>query len=338
MPDAVKLILSLSVSGSTLALLLFALKRAFRNRLPKAFQYYVWLVVLLRLALPVSFGFSAVDSIFRAIPGISADTSASAALSAGIYRPNKPILVQPGEVFSFNERVRASDESGAATRAADYLLLVWLAGAAIALGIKVFGYARFSARLKKAHRSARPCEEQALKRLHSGKIAIERNPLARTPMLMGLFRPVIVLPDRAYSSEELICVLEHELTHYKRLDIPLKWLSLLVCCAHWFNPPVEIADGINARKQRMIELADAFCILPGGVGTLNELTDILQMQQVGETKKPVFFLNTSKYWDIFGAVLVHMDQAGFIPNMDDLKIKIAADPNELIDQIKNFVA
>ncbi len=236
MPDAVKLILSLSVSGSTLALLLFALKRAFRNRLPKAFQYYVWLVVLLRLALPVSFGFSAVDSIFRAIPGISADTSASAALSAGIYRPNKPILVQPGEVFSFNERVRASDESGAATRAADYLLLVWLAGAAIALGIKVFGYARFSARLKKAHRSARPCEEQALKRLHSGKIAIERNPLARTPMLMGLFRPVIVLPDRAYSSEELICVLEHELTHYKRLDIPLKWLSLLVCCAHWFNP------------------------------------------------------------------------------------------------------
>ncbi len=238
MTDAVKLILSLSVSGGALALLLFALKWAFRHRLPKSFQYYVWLVVLLRLALPVSFGFSVTDSIFRAID--SAPGGVNAALKAPhteIYRPNMPILVQPGEEFSFIDAVRARDESlGSSLHTVDYLLLIWVAGAVITLGIKVYGYARFSANLKRMHRSASPGEEQLLRRLSDGKVAIKRNPLARTPMLTGLFRPVIVLPDKAYSDEELLFILEHELTHYRRLDIPLKWLSLLVLCAHWFNP------------------------------------------------------------------------------------------------------
>jgi uncharacterized protein (TIGR00730 family) len=91
-----------------------------------------------------------------------------------------------------------------------------------------------------------------------------------------------------------------------------------------------IVDGINARKQEMCEMADAFCILPGGMGTLNELTDIMTMHQVGESKKPIFFLNTSKYWDFFGQVLVHMDQSGFIESMTDYEITVVNTPGELI--------
>ncbi len=96
---------------------------------------------------------------------------------------------------------------------------------------------------------------------------------------------------------------------------------------------VEVVDGINLRKQRMYEMSDAFCILPGGVGTLNELTDVMTMQQVGESKKPIFFLNTSKYWNIFGRVLVHMEQSGFIPNMQAYNMKIADTPEDLIKLI-----
>ena len=104
---------------------------------------------------------------------------------------------------------------------------------------------------------------------------------------------------------------------------------------------IEIVDTINERKQRMFDMSDAFCILPGGVGTLNELTDIMTMQQVGESKKPIFFLNTSKYWNIFGRVLVHMQNNGFIPNMKAYNMTIADSPDELIKIIlnrKNFNA
>lgn len=96
---------------------------------------------------------------------------------------------------------------------------------------------------------------------------------------------------------------------------------------------VEIVNGVNERKQRMYELSDAFCILPGGMGTLNELTDILTMQQIGESKKPIYFLNTSCYWDFFGNVFSHMQDAGFIANMNDYKIKICYEPEELIGLI-----
>jgi uncharacterized protein (TIGR00730 family) len=103
---------------------------------------------------------------------------------------------------------------------------------------------------------------------------------------------------------------------------------------------VEVLDGINIRKQKMYEMSDAFCILPGGIGTLNELTDIMTMQQVGESKKPIFFLNTHKFWNIFGRVLVHMDHAGFISNMKEYNIKIAESPEQLIQLIlgrKDFI-
>jgi uncharacterized protein (TIGR00730 family) len=99
---------------------------------------------------------------------------------------------------------------------------------------------------------------------------------------------------------------------------------------------IEIVAGVNERKQRMFELSEGFCILPGGIGTLNELTDILTMQQIGETEKPIYFLNTNKYWSGFGHVFTRMQQSGFIANMDDYKMIICSEPDEMVRAIKKF--
>lgn len=96
---------------------------------------------------------------------------------------------------------------------------------------------------------------------------------------------------------------------------------------------VEIVDGVNERKQKMFDASDAFIILPGGIGTLNELTDVMTMQQIGETKKPLFFLNTARFWGIFGRVLVHMQHNGFIESMKDYDISVANTPDELMEKI-----
>lgn len=98
---------------------------------------------------------------------------------------------------------------------------------------------------------------------------------------------------------------------------------------------IEIVDGVNDRKQRMYELSDAFVILPGGIGTLNELTDILTMQQIGESVKPIYFLNTSKYWDVFGHLFVHMQDAGFIESVDDYEMSVCATPEEVIELVNS---
>ena len=99
---------------------------------------------------------------------------------------------------------------------------------------------------------------------------------------------------------------------------------------------VQVVDGVNERKQIMFESADAFIILPGGVGTLNELTDIMTMQQIGETDKPLFFLNTDGFWNPFIKLLKHMQKNGFIVKTDCYNIYCADTVAELKKQILDY--
>jgi hypothetical protein len=99
---------------------------------------------------------------------------------------------------------------------------------------------------------------------------------------------------------------------------------------------IEIVNGVNERKQRMYDLSDGFIILPGGIGTLNEFTDILTMQQIGESRKPLFFMNTAKFWEPFGCLFTAMQSNGFIESVDDYHVHVADTPDELFKQIKQY--
>ena len=98
---------------------------------------------------------------------------------------------------------------------------------------------------------------------------------------------------------------------------------------------VKIVDGLSMRKEQMFNLSDAFVILPGGIGTLDEMTDIMTKQQVGESHKPIYMLNTAKYWEIFGQVMVHMQNEGFMASMDDYNLHVVNTPEELIKKLIN---
>jgi uncharacterized protein (TIGR00730 family) len=93
---------------------------------------------------------------------------------------------------------------------------------------------------------------------------------------------------------------------------------------------IEIKKTLSARKQRMMDLADACCILPGGIGTLDELTDILVTNQINETDKPIYLLNIDGYWDTFIALLKEMVKEGFVKNMNKFNVKVLKTPMEVI--------
>ena len=104
---------------------------------------------------------------------------------------------------------------------------------------------------------------------------------------------------------------------------------------------VKIVEGLSTRKEEMFDLSDAFVILPGGIGTLDEMTDIMTKQQVGESKKPIYMVNTAKYWEIFGQVMVHMQSEGFMPNPDTYNLHVVNTPDDLIKRLidgKDLVA
>ena len=58
-----------------------------------------------------------------------------------------------------------------------------------------------------------------------------------------------------------------------------------------------VVETMHARKQRMSELADAFAILPGGFGTLDETLEILTWRQLGLHDRPLLIVNIAGYWD-----------------------------------------
>jgi uncharacterized protein (TIGR00730 family) len=75
---------------------------------------------------------------------------------------------------------------------------------------------------------------------------------------------------------------------------------------------VIVTDNMHQRKHRMFEKSDAFVALPGGIGTLEEVVEIMTWAQLGHHRKPIVFANVSGFWDPMLSLLEHMKAAGFI--------------------------
>lgn len=65
------------------------------------------------------------------------------------------------------------------------------------------------------------------------------------------------------------------------------------------------------RRSRMIELADAYIALPGGIGTLDEISEVMVLQHLGIVDAPIIFVDTDGYYQPLRAVFEHMLQQGF---------------------------
>ena len=72
-----------------------------------------------------------------------------------------------------------------------------------------------------------------------------------------------------------------------------------------------VVDSMHERKQRMFEIADAFAVLPGGIGTLDETIEIITWQQLRLHAKPIALLNVAGYWGAYEDLVEHIIDRGF---------------------------
>lgn len=72
------------------------------------------------------------------------------------------------------------------------------------------------------------------------RINIKSCACIKTPMVIGLFHSVVLLPKVNFPKDELPLILKHELVHYKRKDLWYKVLMMTASAIHWFNPVVHI--------------------------------------------------------------------------------------------------
>jgi uncharacterized protein (TIGR00730 family) len=88
----------------------------------------------------------------------------------------------------------------------------------------------------------------------------------------------------------------------------------------------------------MIELADAFIALPGGIGTVEELMVVWSMNQLGEMNKPLGLLNIADFFSPFLEFLDSMVETRFLPPAHRQTISVDPDPAALLEKLRTHEA
>ncbi len=268
--EFMKMLLSLSFSGTCLFLLVMVIVRLARNRLSRRWQYYIWLLVVLRFLVPVTFPNTVTGKLFQSVEQAVAgkytvddamDIAASKAWSEegqedtadkiknGEGQPDKaegggpavlsePVRLQEELTVTFEEDASSGIPGGFLL----WLFVIWAVGAFGLLMRKITVYQSYMRFLKSGN--AEVSDPAMLNLLAEAEealgirrtIELYRNPMIASPIMTGFFRPGIVMPDKKMTDKELNCVFTHELVHFKYRDMFYKWLVQVTICVHWFNP------------------------------------------------------------------------------------------------------
>lgn len=228
------------VSSCILILAVIALRYLLRGKISLRLQYALWLLVLARLLIPVSFGSTdiSVMSVVEKAPAMQAvesvrdvdtiwqaDNGSVQGLPAGAAADNTPLQIAP-HATSDDQFSRMSS----ALTLRKILLPVWWCGAAVTLLVFLTANLRFAARLRKSRRPL-TVEGAAL----AVYVAEER----AVPCLFGLFRPAVyVTPEAEEDGTLLRHTVAHETTHFRQGDHVWALLRTVCLALHWWNPLV----------------------------------------------------------------------------------------------------
>jgi uncharacterized protein (TIGR00730 family) len=99
---------------------------------------------------------------------------------------------------------------------------------------------------------------------------------------------------------------------------------------------LEIVDSMHTRKQRLVDISDAFIALPGGYGTFEELFEILTWAQIGLHHKPIGILNSDHYFDPLLSAIEYARTEGFIYSEHSSLFVYSDQPQALLDLLAQY--
>ena len=250
-------LLRLSLLGSVLGVVLMGALRLLGRRISRAAGYYLWLLVLLRLCLPVWVDLPLpVQPQSAAVVGTMVMTGQNA-----VALPAQPPADQGEQTAApaLPETPTDGGETAAVTvQAVDWVdvltspalwFTVWVLGFVLNLGRYGRSYRRFARLVRRESHAPGPVALEVLKELDpGGKTALAVCPAIPCPMALGLLRPTVVLPEGMEDRGRLEDILRHELTHLRRRDLLYKWCAAVVTSLHWFNPLMPVFRREMARR------------------------------------------------------------------------------------------
>lgn len=318
--------LSLTLAATVIAGLIYIVQKVANKRLSQTWKYYIWLIVLFRLVIPVAPEGSLIGTLFSPLQeqNLASDSSipilnetkqvqeTTSSTEAIVNKNNSVNSTVPvssedkhtstsaittstpatldstssvGSVTSVSPTSSVTSPASSPTDVSTFsstiwitLSLLWIVGAGLLFSWKIIGYLRFKRQLNIHQVTVK--DETVLSGLALAKqkigihldVPVFQNALITSPMLVGLGKPCIVLPQREFNGQQLNYIFLHELTHLKRSDLWLKWMAQLTLCLHWFNP---IIYKLVKQFNQACELSCDEAVIKG--------MDVQQKQGYGET-------------------------------------------------------
>jgi beta-lactamase regulating signal transducer with metallopeptidase domain len=224
--------ISLSISGSLIAIIILIISPKIKFKLSNTWQYYIWLAVILRMILPYA-------------PKIS--------LMGGFYQllDNNSQILNAAADISTNETFEMIIQ---------YIGFVWLIAVSLLIAKKVTSYLVYTRSIRA---NLVEIADPSVKQIYNQvcyEMCIETNiglyshKRISSPMLIGFFKPCVVLPEAMLQTTEgLKYIFMHELSHHKRKDFLYKWLIQIISCVYFFNPIIYMV------KKKIIDYCEFSC-------------------------------------------------------------------------------
>ena len=246
--EGLNLILKMSLSGSILFLIMCIFKPLTKKIFNDTWHYYMLVITLLIFILPIS-SFIKLPKILDYKVPTPMETVNKITQTNKISNikqdTNKEIRQDNNEIKPTDKNETTTDEvkTSYPTFPKEIMLYIWIAGVMMFLTKEVYVYKSFYKKLESMSDEIedgnyiKDTLEMCKKRLNINKKVIVKECLGiKSPMLTGIFNPIITIPKIEYNMDKLEIIFSHELIHYKRKDLCVKFIALIVNVINWFNP------------------------------------------------------------------------------------------------------
>ncbi len=238
MYDIFKTVLILSLFGFGITALLLLLKPITAKRLPARWQYCVWVALLISMVLPA----------YKLIPKKEAQKLSIVPQNQTVQTTVQPLEeISPDTVVTYDTPIEYREvnlSSKIQIRLFDLIAYIWGTGVLIFSLVVIISYFRFLCHKNKnaVKISDNKIFSEVKKELKiKRRIRLKASSDIGSPMLVGILFPTVYIPCLKIPDNNMRMVLLHELTHYKRKDLLVKWFAILVNAVHWFNPLCYLA-------------------------------------------------------------------------------------------------
>lgn len=247
--DIFDIVVLSSLIGSVIVLLILSIKLMFKNRLTSTFQYYIWMILIVKLIIPFgphySFNISSIYEKFHTEN--TTNENASKILTKSLAKPQNTTsnsLISTNTTRSLDKNITNNTSLKPKVNIKKTLCFAWILGTIILAVILAMGCKKLKRIISFSEKDIQ-CSHKEI--LHSytadmkikSKLELLYSPQIGSPSICGIIKPKILIPKAEVDNindKEFKYIIMHELFHLKNKDIIINWLITLLSILYWFNP------------------------------------------------------------------------------------------------------